>query len=157
MFETPNQVDSLTQMEWQGKFSASAAFGAQFALYLAMQATSATDTLHINPIATHSEPDNYPERINFYRKPALTASDTDYTLLKLKHATLAKGDYIQLRLLDCLHPSPLAGAVSKHGIPSEVFNNMPLRARLSLEGQHNAPLQEDNTLLHDSIERALRG
>lgn len=149
------QFEPTTQWEWEGNFAKAAENGAQFALFLAMQFGASVGEPRIRPHDNTTPADDaFPQRLNFYRRPALNAESSDMThRVRLSHF-INQGDVTSARLQDAMHPEPLSFRNNGKRLPEDVIANCSLATQRRLKGERSTQIEEDNTLLDDIITKA---
>ena len=149
------QLEPTSQWEWDGNFAKAAENGAQFALFLAMQFGASVGEPHIKPQPEAKQYDaDSAARLNFYRRPALSAEHSDVTHRNRLANFINQGDVTSARLQDAMHPEPLSFYNDNKRLPDDIIANCSLATQRRLKGEEAEQIQEDNTLLDDIISQA---
>lgn len=149
------QFEPTTQWEWDGNFAKAAENGAQFALYLAMQFGASVGEPRIKPhVETTPGDSDFPSRLNFYRRPPLSAEQSDVLHRNRLSYFINQGDVTSARLQDAMHPEPLSLYDNPQRLPEDIIANCSLATQRRLKGKRSEEVEEDNTLLDAVITQA---
>lgn len=150
--QTP--IDPSIFWERSGVLSRASSQGALFSLYLAMQQHSVAEPFELesanSDVDTEGRIDEALNELNFYRRPALSANESEWHAMHVMSSLVAQ-DFASARLYLNLKPAPLAQTNDAARLPDDVVENCSLATQKRLKKLYANTLKEDNTLLYDIL------
>ncbi|GGF56862.1 VC2046/SO_2500 family protein [Alteromonas lipolytica] len=153
---SPHQFDIAVNSSTLALNKAAGAGAAVFQLYLAFsEARGDTPVKWQEPITDVVE-DDFPARLNQYRRSPLASSERDInTYLHWQQGLNQAASNEHIRLWQAISPDPLSFYNDKKRLPPEVKHNCPYHTQLGLLAPRPDPVREaDATLLADIIPSA---
>jgi len=146
---------TLPDREWSGELGRATKNGALFSLYLSIHCQPGSEPLRI--IGDEEPPvpdDDFPARLNHYRRPALQAGTVEYQTSGVTSLLANSGAVAAFSLWQSMHPDPLSYRDNAQSIPPEVKVNCSLATQLRLSVATSNQKSVDETGLLDVIEKS---
>ena len=150
---TANNNVASVDLEWSGGLSSAAGNGALFSLLLSMHFQPGMASISLIP-EKEEKNSELPVPANYYRRPALSASQGDMKNLEVTRQLMQESGSTSLFLWQSMHPDPLSANNDSSLIPDDVKANCSYITQQRLAGEYTKNLPVDETLLADIIESA---
>lgn len=127
-------VRAPSGIEWQGTLARTAGQGAAFNLYLAL-AQSADSHIHFDDNSSLPVEDDFPQRLNQYRRPPLKIDEVRAEIHKAWHEGLYhtnEAQHCYLNLWQSMHPDALSVHDDPMFITPDIIENCDLQAQRRL-------------------------